>query len=157
MAWGNAVRIAAAALSISGAGLIGIAVHEDWRPTAYLPTPNDKLTVGFGSTKDVKPGQTITVTRGLIRLKEDATEAEQAVKKCADVPMFQYEYDAWVSFTFNVGGNAFCASTASRLLREYKYAEACAQMDRWIYQGNDVLPGLVNRRKAERALCEGRG
>ena len=151
------IRLKVASLALSATGLVFVAVHEDFRERAYLPTPNDTFTIGFGSTKDVKPGQTITVTRGLIRLKEDATEAEQAVKKCADVPMFQYEYDAWVSFTFNVGGGAFCKSTAARLLNEGKYAEACAQMSRWVYQGDQVLPGLVKRREAERALCEGRG
>ena len=148
-------RIVVASLALSGAGLIGIAVHEDWRDTAYLPTPNDVPTVGFGSTKDVKLGDKITVTRGLIRLKEDASEAERAVRRCAPVPMHQHEFDAWVSFTFNVGSGAFCSSTAAKLLNQGKYAEACAQMDRWVYQGPNVLPGLVKRRAEERKLCEG--
>lgn len=155
-ALGTAARVAAAALSLSGAGLIGIAVHEDWRPTAYLPTPNDVPTIGFGSTGGVKMGDTITVTRGLMRLKEDASEAERAIKRCANVPYFQHEWDAWTSFTFNVGSNAFCTSTASRLLREGRYLEACAQMDRWVYQKDKVLPGLVKRRAEERKLCEGK-
>lgn len=148
-------RIVVASLTLSGAGLIGIAVHEDWRDTAYLPTKDDVPTIGFGSTKDVKLGDRITVTRGLVKLKEDATEAEKAVRKCAPVPMFQHEFDAWVSFTFNVGSGAFCSSTAAKLLNEGKYAEACAQMDRWVYQSKNVLPGLVKRRAEERKLCEG--
>lgn len=149
-------RMVVAALSLSGAGLVGIAVHEDWRDTAYLPTKDDVPTIGFGSTKDVKLGDRITVTRGLVRLKEDATEAEKAVRKCAPVPMFQHEFDAWVSFTFNVGSGAFCSSTAAKLLNAGKYEEACAQMDRWVYQGKNVLPGLVKRRAEERKLCEGK-
>lgn len=154
-AFSTAARVAAAALSLSGAGLIGIAVHEDWRPAAYLPTPNDVPTIGFGSTGGVKMGDTITVTRGLVRLKEDASEAEKAVKRCANVPMYQHEFDAWVSFTFNVGSGAFCSSTAAKLLNQGKYLEACAQMDRWVYQKGTVLPGLVKRRSEERKLCEG--
>ena len=153
----TAARVAAAALSLSGAGLIGIATHEAWRDTAYLPTPNDVPTIGFGSTTGVKMGDKITVERGLIRLKNDASEAEKAIDKCANVPMFQHEFDAWTSFVFNVGGTNFCKSTAARLLNEGKYAEACAQMSRWVYQGDKVLPGLVKRREEERALCEGRG
>ncbi len=149
-------RIVVASLTLSGAGLIGIATHEDWRDTAYLPTKDDVPTIGFGSTKDVKLGDRITVTRGLVRLKEDATEAEKAVRKCAPVPMFQHEFDAWVSFTFNVGSGAFCSSTAAKLLNAGKYAEACAQMDRWVHQGKNVLPGLVKRRAEERTLCEGK-
>lgn len=149
-------RIVVASLTLSGAGLIGIALHEGWRDEAYFPTPNDVPTIGFGSTKGVKPGDKITVERGLIRLAADASEAEKAVRKCAPVPMTQNEFDAWVSFTLNVGGTAFCTSTASRLLRDGKYAEACAQMDRWVYQGPNVLPGLVKRRAEERKLCEGK-
>ena len=149
-------RIVVASLALSGAGLIGIAVHEDWRDTAYLPTKDDVPTIGFGSTRDVRLGDKITVTRGLIRLKEDASEAEKAVRRCAPVPMHQHEFDAWVSFTFNVGSGAFCSSTAAKLLNQGKYAEACAQMDRWVYQGKNVLPGLVKRRAEERALCEGK-
>lgn len=145
-----------ASLSLSGAGLIGIAVHEGWRDTAYLPTPDDVPTIGFGSTRDVKLGDKISVERGLIRLAADASEAEKAVRKCAPVPMFQHEYDAWVSFTLNVGGGAFCTSTAAKLLNQGKYLEACAQMDRWVYQGPNVLPGLVKRRADERKLCEGK-
>jgi lysozyme len=149
-------RMVVASLSLSGAGLIGIALHESWRDTAYLPTANDVPTIGFGSTEGVKLGDKITVERGLIKLKEDASDAEQAVRKCAPVPMHQHEFDAWVSFTFNVGGSAFCRSTAAKLLNEGKYLEACAQMDRWVYQGRNVLPGLVKRRAEERQLCEGK-
>jgi len=149
-------RMVVASLSLSGAGLIGIALHESWRDTAYLPTPNDVPTIGFGSTDGVKLGDRITVERGLIKLAEDASDAEKAVRKCAPVPMYQHEFDAWVSFAFNVGSHAFCTSSAARLLRNGKYLEACAQMDRWVYQGKNVLPGLVKRRAQERKLCEGK-
>lgn len=146
-------RILVAALSLSGAGLIGIALEESWRDKAYLPTPQDVPTIGFGSTRDVKIGDRITVERGLIWLKEDASESERAVRRCAPVPMTQNEFDAWVSFTFNVGGGAFCRSTAAKLLNEYKYEEACNQMPRWVKQNGVVLPGLVARRERERELC----
>lgn len=156
MTWGTATRVAVAALSLSGSGLIGIALHEAWRDQAYLPTPDDVPTIGFGSTGGVKLGDKITVERGLIRLKNDATEAEKAVRSCAPVPMHQHEFDAWVSFTFNVGSGNFCMSTAARLLNQGKYSEACAQMSKWVYQGDKVLPGLIKRREQERALCEGK-
>ena len=146
-------RLVIAALSLSGAGLIGIALEESWRDTAYLPTPNDVPTIGFGSTRGVNLGDKITVERGLIKLRDDATDAENAVINCAPVPMYQHEFDAWVSFTFNVGGSAFCHSTAAKLLNEGKYKEACEQMPRWVYQGNTKLPGLIARREREKALC----
>ena len=146
-------RLVISALSLSGAGLIGIALEESWRDTAYLPTPDDTPTIGFGSTRGVNLGDKITVERGLIRLREDASYAERAVRECAPVPMTQNEFDAWVSFTFNVGGGAFCRSTAAKLLNQGEYQLACEQMPRWVYQGQTKLPGLMARREREKALC----
>jgi lysozyme len=150
-------RIAVAALTLSGGGLIGIALHEAWRDTAYLPTPNDVPTIGFGSTKGVKPGDRITVERGLIRLADDVSEAERGLKACiGDVPLYQHEWDAIVSWAFNVGTTAACRSTLVRKLKAGDYAGACAELDKWVYQGPRVLPGLVKRRAEERAKCEGK-
>ena len=147
----------AAALTLSGGGLIGIALHEAWRDTAYLPTPNDVPTIGFGSTKGVKPGEKITVERGLIRLADDVSATEKALQAClGDVPLHQHEWDAIVSWAFNVGAGAACGSTLVRKLKAGDYAGACAEMDRWIYQRDTKLPGLVKRRADERAKCEGK-
>jgi lysozyme len=150
------VRLQVAALSLSAAGLVGIAVHESFRDTAYIPVPGDVPTVGFGSTTGVRLGDRVTVERGLMLLAKDASNAEQAVRRCAPVPMFQHEFDAWTAFVFNVGEGAFCRSTAARLLNEGRYEDACNQMPRWVYAGGRKLAGLERRRAEEQAKCLGR-
>ena len=110
-------RTSIAALSLSAATLVGIALYEGYRDDAYTPVPGDVLTVGFGHTgPDVRPGTTTTPTRALVTLLADAGAAERAVRRCAPVPMFQHEFDAYVSLTVNIGERAFCGSTLARKL-----------------------------------------
>lgn len=148
-------RIHVAALSLSAAALVGIAVHEGYRDTAYLPTPQDVPSIGFGTTQGVKPGDKITPERALVRLLGDAGKFEQAVKQCADVPLFQHEFDAYVSLTYNIGSGAFCSSTLVRKLKAGDYAGACREILRWDKQAGRVLPGLTKRRQQEYAQCVG--
>lgn len=148
-------RTSIAALSLSAAALVGIAVHEGYRGTAYLPTPQDVHTIGFGTTGGVKPGDKITPERALVRLLGDAGKFEQAVKQCADVPLFQHEFDAYVSLTYNIGSGAFCSSTLVRKLKAGDYAGACREILRWDKQAGRVLPGLTKRRQQEYAQCVG--
>ena len=149
------MRVQVAALSLSAAALVGIAVHEGYRGAAYLPTPNDVPTIGFGTTGGVKPGDKITPERALVRLLGDAGKFEQAVKQCADVPLFQHEFDAYVSLTYNIGSGAFCSSTLVRKLKAGDYAGACREILRWDKQAGRVLPGLTKRRQQEYAQCVG--
>lgn len=149
------MRVQVAALSLSAAALVGIAVHEGYRETAYLPTPQDVPTIGFGTTGGVKPGDKITPERALVRLLGDAGKFEQAVKQCADVPLFQHEFDAYVSLTYNIGSGAFCSSTLVRKLKAGDYAGACREILRWDKQAGRVLPGLTKRRQQEYAQCVG--
>jgi len=61
---------------------------------------------------------------------------------------------ALVSFAYNVGVNGACRSTFVRRINAGEGAAACAELSRWIYAGGKVQPGLVNRRAAERRICE---
>jgi lysozyme len=148
-------RLSIAALRITAAALVGIAVHEAYRGTAYLPTPNDVPTIGFGTTEGVKMGDKITVERALIRLLADANKFESAVKRCAPVPMFSHEFDAYVSLTYNIGEGAFCRSTLARKLNAGDYAGACREILRWDKQKGKVLAGLTKRRQEEYKMCMG--
>lgn len=153
-------RVAVALLTLSAAGLVGIALEEGYTNRAVIPVPGDVPTFGFGTTRrddgsPVRMGDQITPQRALRALARDAGAAERAVQRCAPVPMFQHEYDVWVSFTYNVGEGAFCNSTAARLLREGRYAEACEQLSRWIHVDGRPVQGLVNRRAEERRKCLG--
>lgn len=156
----NKPRMAVAAFAFSASAFVGLTALENYRPVAYMPTPDDVPTKGFGSTVNedgspVKMGETITVPKALSLTLRDVKKFEGAVKQCVKVPLHQYEYDAFVSLAYNIGSQAFCSSTLVRVLNEGRYAEACAQISVWNKQGKKVLAGLVNRRKHERAICEG--
>jgi lysozyme len=147
-------RIALSGLSLSAAALVGIAVHEAYRPSAYLPTPNDVPTIGFGTIEGVKMGDKITVERALVRLLDDADKHQARLKKCiGDVPLYQNEWDAYVSWSYNVGAGAACGSTLVRKLKAYDYAGACAELLKWDKQKGQVLRGLTIRRQSEYAQC----
>ncbi|WP_027823451.1 lysozyme [Laribacter hongkongensis] len=149
-------RQIAAALTLSASALVGIALHEGYRDTAYIPVPGDVPTIGFGTTEGVKMGDRITPAKALARALTDLQKFEGALKQCVRVPLHQYEYDAFVSLAYNIGSGAFCSSTLVRKLNAGDYAGACAEIDRWIYAGGKRLPGLVKRRAEERARCEGK-
>ena len=145
-----------ATLVLSAAGFVGITQWEAFRGTAY----NDGVgtsTIGFGTTKGVKLGDKITVERALIVALEDANRHGEAIKKCIKVPLFQHEWDSFVSFSYNVGASAFCNSTLVKKLNTGDYSGACAELSRWTKAGGKELRGLVKRRAAERAMCEGNG
>lgn len=147
-------RIAVAVLTLSASALVGIALHEGYRGDAYLDAVNIP-TVGFGTTEGVKPGDKINPERALMRLLGDATKFERAVQRCAPVPMFQHEFDAYVSLTYNIGEGAFCGSTLAKKLNAGDYAGACDEILRWNRAGGKVLRGLTKRREAEHKLCKG--
>lgn len=144
-----------AALTLSAAGLVGIVAWESYRGDAYLDSVGVP-TIGFGTTDGVKMGDRISVPVALDRALKDTQKFEGALKRCVAVPLHQYEYDAYISFSYNVGASAFCASTLVRKLNEGDYASACAELSKWVYAGGQKLRGLVKRREQERALCEGR-
>ena len=148
-------RVALASLALSGAALVGIATHEGFVGRTYLDAVGIP-TIGFGTTKDVKPNQTITPERALIRLLQDANVMEKQLKQCiGDVPMHQHEWDAIVSWTYNVGTGAACKSTLVKKLKAGDYTGACNELSRWTYAGGKQLPGLVKRREHERQMCLG--
>ena len=148
-------RLAVGVLSLTAAGLVSIAAFEDYRGEAYVPVSGDVPTIGFGSTEGVQMGDKINVTQALERLMRDVGNAESAIGRCVKVPLSQGEYDAYTSFVFNVGGNAFCASTLVKKLNAGDYAGACAELKRWVYVDGRIVQGLVNRREAEYRQCMG--
>lgn len=148
-------RVAVGSLVLAASTLVGIAVHEGYRDTAYIPVKGDVPTIGFGTTSGVKPGDRITVDRALIKLLADASRFEQAVKRCAPVPMHQYEFAAYVSLTYNIGEGAFCRSTLVKKLNAGDYVGACQQILVWDKFKGSPLPGLTKRRQLEFRQCMG--
>lgn len=153
-------RASIATLVVSAAALVGIAQWEDYTDVAAPPVAGDVPTNGFGTTRNpdgspLKPGDKTTPPRALVRLLEDANEYARAVKRCAPVPMYQHEFDAYVSLTYNIGPAAFCSSTLARRLIYRDYQGACEQILRWDKFKGKPLRGLTRRRQAEYQMCIG--
>ena len=163
-------RLAVAALTLSAAGFVGLAVSEGYTDTAKPPVPGDVPTYGFGSTTDehgraLKAGAKTDPVRALIRAQKDVSAKEAAVRKCLDGARFtQGEWDIYIDHAYNVGPAAFCGSQMAGLIRQARYADACNQFPRWKYfQGKDCsLPankrlcgGLWTRRLEAQAHCLG--
>ena len=87
----------------------------------------------------------------------------RAIGNCVDVTLTSNEVIAWGHFAYNIGTQAFCRSTAARLLNKGERQRACAEMSRWVFihgkncnDPTNQCRGIVQRRSWERALCEGR-
>lgn len=151
------IRRTAATLTLSAVALVGIAVHEGYREEAYVPVKGDRPTLGFGDAAGVQMGARTDPVRALVRLGQQVGEKERALKACiGEVPLHQYEWDAYVSWSFNVGTAAACGSTLVRKLKAYDYAGACAELLRWDKFQGRALPGLTKRRQQEYEQCLGR-
>lgn len=153
-------RTQIAALALSAAALVGIALHEGYEPVARPPVAGDVDTGGFGSTRredgtPMRAGEKVEPTRALVLLLKDATRFEQAVKRCAPVPMYPHEFSAYVSLAYNIGEGAFCSSTLARKLKALDYEGACREILRWDKFKGEPLRGLTNRRQAEYRMCVG--
>lgn len=149
------MRPAITSLYLSAAVLVGIALEEGFTSKAVIPVPGDVPTIGFGTTEGVKKGDVITPERALVRLLGDADKFSEGVKKCASVPLFQYEFDAYVSLSYNIGTGAFCNSTLVKKLKTYDYEGACKEILKWDKFKGEPLKGLTHRRQREYKLCMG--
>lgn len=148
-------RSAIAVLALSAASLVAIVSHEGYRGEAYVPVPGDVPTIGFGTTGGVKPGDRTDPVTALQRALTDVNTFEGALRRCVDVPLHQYEYDAFVSLAYNIGSPAFCGSTLVKKLNAKDYAGACQEILRWNRFKGRPLPGLTKRRQAEYRKCIG--
>lgn len=128
-----------------------VAKFEGFRAHAYL-CPAGVWTIGYGFTKGVKKGDAITKGQADARLAHELDDFADGVKKLVKVPLKQCQFDALVSFVFNVGVGALRDSTLLKLLNAGNYAGAADQFTRWNKAGGKVLPGLVTRRAAEKEM-----
>lgn len=138
----------------SEAGLALIRQFEGLRLSAYK-CPAGVPTIGYGTTKGVRMGQTITRDEADRLLLEDAQRFADHIAALVKVKLSQHQIDALVSFVYNVGPSAFAGSTMLRLINQGLYADAARQFQRWNKAGGEVVPGLTRRRAAERDLFMG--
>lgn len=149
-------RVTVAVLSVSAAGSAGIIAHEGMVNRVYLD-PINIPTVCAGHTKTVTHadiGKVFSAARCTELLRQDLREAEAGVKTAVKVPITQAQYDALVSFTFNVGTGAMQGSTLLRKLNAGDCWGAGAEFSRWTMAGGRHLQGLKIRRADERAAFE---
>jgi lysozyme len=137
-------------LSDRGAKFIGS--FEGFLVDAYWDQWGSVWTIGFGHTGNVHPGDHVTRRKALTLLERDAATAARAVRDLVDVPLNQNQFDALVSFAFNLGAGALAESTLLRKLNKGNYRGASREFKKWVHAGGQVLPGLVRRRHAEAHL-----
>lgn len=138
-------------MKISENGLKLIEQFEGLRLTAYKASRRDKYyTIGYGHYgADVKQGMTITEAQAEAYLRQDVAEAEAAVNKYSGYGWNQNQFDALVSFAYNVGNIDGLTNNGKRSV-----AEISAKLPEYVYSGGVKLEGLVRRRAAEKALFD---
>lgn len=139
---------------LSATGLRLIKDEEAFRSRAYV-CPGGELTIGYGHV--ILPGEpyaTVTLSEEAAAelLRRDVERAEAAVNSLVKVPLTQSQFDALVSFTFNLGGGRLRNSTLLKRLNEGEYTAAARQFGRWVFADGRRLDGLVKRRERERKL-----
>lgn len=128
---------------------------EGFRAEAYL-CPAGVMTIGYGTTKikghKVKEGMKITSEEADVFLEEDLKTFEDVVNRLVLVDLTQNQFDALVSFVYNLGPSNFEKSTLLKKVNAKAFDVAAEEFLKWDKAGGNRLPGLTRRRKAERVL-----
>lgn len=139
-------------MKISQKGMDLVKSFEGLKLKAYKDSVGI-LTVGWGSTgSHVTAGMTITKEQAEQLLKKDLERFEKGVCDLVKVPLNQNQFDALVSFSFNLGLGNLKSSTLLKKLNSSDYIGASKEFERWNRAGGKVLAGLTRRRVAERDL-----
>jgi len=138
-------------MQISNKGLDLIKFYEGLELEAYKCAAG-VLTIGYGWTHDVKEGDTITEERAEELLREGIVQYENAVNDLVNVPLEQHQFDALVSWVYNLGKANLAASTLLKKVNAQEFDEVPEQIKRWNKAGGKVLEGLTKRRESEAKL-----
>lgn len=132
-------------MKLSPAGAEILILREGLRLKAYRDTKGI-LTIGVGHTgPEVVEGLVITKEKAHELFQKDVAWAEDAVN-LVKVPLTQNQFDALVSFVFNIGAGAWKRSTMLKMLNAGDYAGATKQFDRWV-----IPKEITSRRMSEKA------
>jgi lysozyme len=135
-------------MKISSNGIELIKVFEGLELEAYKCAAG-VWTIGYGHIKGVHEGMNITEDTANKMLMEELVEYENYIDQAVTVPLAQCQYDAMVSWVYNLGNGNLTSSTLLKVLNSGDYDGVPAQMMRWNKAGGKVLEGLTRRRQAE--------
>ena len=143
-------------MQTSDKGIALLKEFEGCKLTAYQDSVG-VWTIGYGWTqpvdgKPIRAGMTINQETAERLLKTGLVSYESDVYRLVKVGLTQGQFDALVSFTYNLGARSLSTSTLLRKLNAGDYAGAADEFLRWNKAGGKVLNGLTRRREAERAL-----
>jgi len=143
-------------MQTSDKGIALIKEFEGCKLTAYQDSVG-VWTIGYGWTqpvdgKQIRAGMVIKQEEADRLLKTGLVSYENDVSRLVKVGLTQGQFDALVSFTYNLGARSLSTSTLLRKLNAGDYAGASDEFLRWNKAGGKVLNGLTRRREAERAL-----
>ncbi|MCG3464035.1 lysozyme [Xenorhabdus bovienii] len=141
-------------MKISNKGLAFIQQWEGLKLKAYPDPATGGIpwTIGYGHTKEVKPGQAITEQQAEAFLHDDLIPAYATLERLVKVPLTQGQFDALCSFIFNCGAGNFVRSTLFKKLNAGDYVGAAAEFPRWNKAAGKVMNGLTRRRASEQQM-----
>lgn len=140
---------------ITDDGLGIIKQFEGFSPTTYL-CPAGYPTIGYGHV--VLNGEQPRFDSGILRdeaaelLRRDVRIAESAVLRLIKTPLADGQFDALVSFTFNLGAGALQRSSLRKKVNRGEHGDVPVELMKWVWSAGRKLPGLMHRRQAEGAL-----
>jgi len=142
-------------MKISQEGLSLIKKFEGCELEAYKCAAG-VWTIGYGSIKGVKQGDTITQEEADNLLLHEMDEYEGYINDAVNVDLNQNQFDALVSWVFNLGPSNLSSSTLLTRINNKDWKDVPNQIKRWNKAGGKVLEGLIRRREAEALLFEGK-
>tara|TARA_R100000234_G_C4943136_1_gene153823 strand:+ start:364 stop:792 length:429 start_codon:yes stop_codon:yes gene_type:complete len=141
-------------MNIGQKGIDLIKHFEGCELNAYK-CPAGVWTIGYGHIKGVSEGMSITQEQAEQMLLDELKEYENYINELVVVDLSQNQFDALVSWVYNLGPANLQSSTLLKVLNSGDYSGVPAQIERWNKAGGKVLEGLIRRREAESALfCE---
>lgn len=146
-------------MRISARGLALIRHFEGFSAVPYR-CPAGYWTIGYGHVLSTRERETITVIDAKIAdtlLMQDVRSAENTVRRLISLPLTEYQFDALVSFTYNLGGAALQRSRLRRCVNRGEHVIALEEFSKWVWAGGKKLSGLIQRRHDESIVYQGLG
>lgn len=107
-------------------------------------------TIGYGHTKNVKPGDVCTPEQAKEYLIQDISLCEAGISRLIHFSVTQGQFDALVSFTFNLGLHTLATSSLLSYMIHGCNTKASEEFEKWCHAGKEILPGLLKRRQWEK-------